>query len=200
MKKIFVLLACVGLASCLDIRAFIDLRADGSARVRYDIALDKAMSGLITQSQSKDESAKTINPIEDLKNKNLPGVQIISETEETDAEGKKHYIAVFELDDIEKLNDDGSKITFMRDGSEVALSLVLSGGDGTATMDSSAKEMEQFIKAMFANYVIEYEITMPGKIVNSNAPQITGTTAKWHYKLLDVMEKPVSLEVRSHSR
>jgi hypothetical protein len=156
MKKIIVLGMCIVLASCFDIRASIELRADGSARVRYDLALDKAMSGLISQSQSKDESVKTINPIEDLKNKNLPGVRVISETQETDAEGKVHYIAVFELDDIEKLNDEGSKITFTRDGGEIALLYVLSGGEGAASMDSSAKEMEQFIKAMFSNYVIEY--------------------------------------------
>lgn len=200
MKKIIVLGMCIVLASCFDIRASIELRADGSARVRYDLALDKAMSGLISQSQSKDESVKTINPIEDLKNKNLPGVRVISETQETDAEGKVHYIAVFELDDIEKLNDEGSKITFTRDGGEIALLYVLSGGEGAASMDSSAKEMEQFIKAMFSNYVIEYEITMPGSIVRSNAHESYGTTARWHYKLLDVMEKPVQFEIRSRVR
>lgn len=200
MKKIIFLSLSIVLTSCFDIRAFIELRADGSARVRYDLALDKAMSGLISQSQSKDESVKTINPIEDLKNKNLPGVRVISETEETDDEGKKHYIAVFELDNIEKLNDEGSKIIFTREGGEVALSYVLSGGEGAASLDSSAKEMEQFIKAMFSNYVIEYEITMPGTIVRSNAHESSGTTAKWHYKLLDVMEKPLQLEIRSRAR
>lgn len=199
MKKIIFLSLSIVLTSCFDIRAYIELRADGSARVRYDLALDKAMSGLISQSQSKDESVKTINPIEDLKNKNLPGVRVISETEETDDEGKKHYIAVFELDNIEKLNDEGSKITFTREGGEVALSYVLSG-EGAASMDSSAKEMEQFIKAMFSNYVIEYEITMPGTIVRSNAHESSGTTAKWHYKLLDVMEKSIYLDVRSRAR
>lgn len=199
MKKIIFLSMSIVLTSCFDIRAFIELRADGSARVRYDLALDKAMSGLISQSQSKDESVKTINPIEDLKNKNLPGVRVISETEETDDEGKKHYIAVFELDNIEKLNDEGSKIIFTREGGEVALSYVLSG-EGAASLDSSAKEMEQFIKAMFSNYVIEYEITMPGTIVRSNAHESSGTTAKWHYKLLDVMEKSIYLEIRSRAR
>ncbi len=196
MRILLFLMVSVLCNACMDIHAIIDLRTDGSARVSYDIAVDPALTAMMKSNEQENRS----NPIDELKNRDEPGITLVSESEYTDEEGRQHYKAVFDVDDVQKLGSAESPVRFSKSNDEISLDIDFPQNSGESSGGQDSKEMEDMARAMFARYKFVYEISMPGAILSTNATSHQDRHARWDYKLSDIAGKPLHIQVRAKSR
>ncbi len=213
VERSFVVLAAVlVLSGCIKVDQTLNIESDGSGTLEMvygmseqTLAQIEAMKQMAASMEEEGvaEKAQTDSPLDfdpekirqEFAAKNLKGIELTEVASEV-REGwnfmriKTRFENLAALQQVDFIEDSGLSITQDANGNHVLTQKLGSdemGSEGAPEMD---EQMMQGMAAMFAGMRIASTVVVPGKILESNATEVSGNQASWIY---DVDQDPQAL-------
>jgi len=189
-KKIFyiaVVFVCLLAQGCLELEEELIINKDGSGTLKVQGILGENFTKMVEMAESMKDSAGGETTAagmlsvseEDLKEKfKGEGITIASSQFET-KESKLHLSYRIEFDNLQKLLSTRAfqekQISFYRDNNDnLAFQFVTDTARKELFMETTAEEIKKELK-------IDTIVTLPGKVLESNADSEEGATLTWRY-------------------
>ncbi|CAJ36672.1 hypothetical protein [Methanocella arvoryzae] len=184
MKKLLllipVLLAVVLISGCLNVAMYTKVDKSGNiSNLKMEINTTSYVYNLMAQNIQSEGYSSMKEYILSNYTKSLDGSTAGNTVDYSEEWSGDHVKMIIDLKgSIVPSADSGIKIS--RDGDFLLYEMSMGDDDSSGQMPSSS-EFANMSDAMLSAITFDYYLEMPGKIVDSNANEIKGNKAEWHF-------------------
>ena len=195
MKRIILFAFLTFLTSaCLEYKEKMQLNYDGSGEIKFAIGLSESLFNMSSDSGNvKDfDEAKIKNKYRHKKGIKFIGSKSYNESGDRWIEINLAFDSIEELMDASKDSSNFGMIGTIKlsednQGNMIFERSISSGGKSSEIDSSNSGFGKNVVDAMFSGYKWNYELTLPGKIISSNADKNDidekTNTVKWHFSM-----------------
>ena len=195
MKKIILFtLIAVLTSACLEYKEKMTLNNDGSGEIKFAIGLNESLFSMNKDSVDvKDFDEAKLRE----KYSNAIGIEFIGSRSYVESGNRwiEIHLRFDSFDALVAASKDSSNLGMigelkMHEGNKGTMIFerqISDGKNGSETDSANSEKGEDVFKAMFLNYKWNYELTLPGKIITTNASpndvDEKTNTVKWYFTL-----------------